>query len=85
MAHQVQSVSPKGGATNFSLGGRGLTLSKPHQCQWGWRKAIEEGKLFLSQKVATEGVTKTFVSKWVSMKSPDLHKCYIRSVISELG
>ena len=58
MDYQVHSVSPKGGATNFSLGRGADSMSKRHWCWWGWRKAIEEGKLFPSQKVAT----------WVSMQ-----------------
>ena len=63
MGHQVHSVSPKGVATKFLLGGGGKTLmSKPHWCL-GWHKAIEEGRLFRSQKVATRGSDKNFCFK----------------------
>ena len=47
-----------------------------------WRRAmgrpkagVEEGRLFPSQKRQPGGVTKTSVSKWVCIKSRDLHEC----------
>ena len=73
MGHQVHNVSPKGGATNFSLvgGGGQALMPKPYQCWWGWCKAIEEGRLFRLKKWQLGGVTKTFVAKWASIKSCD--------------